>query len=168
MRDLQLKPRQACHTFKGCRAYHQSIHVMLQLTPQSTIFIYSSHIDFRKGIDGLASVCKQKMAIDPFGGALFVFYNRDRKAMKILAYDGQGFCLFAKRLSNGKFVYRHQTDHEQIYKQICYRALNILINNGNPTSANLGSNWRSQGVVMPREEFFGSTTHLRTIQLDPI
>jgi transposase len=108
------------------------------------------------------------MAMDPFGGALFVFYNRDRTAMKILCYDGQGFCLFAKRLSKGKFVYNHQMDHEQVCKQICYRALNILINNGDPASANLGSDWRTQRVVVPREESLWGSAQFSSISLDPV
>jgi len=45
---------------------------MLQLTPQSTIFVATIHIDFRKGIDGLIAVCNQKLTINPMGGALFV------------------------------------------------------------------------------------------------
>jgi len=48
-------------------------------------------VDFRKGIDGLAGVCRQKLAQDPFAGHLFVFRNRRATAIKILCYDTQGF-----------------------------------------------------------------------------
>ncbi len=51
---------------------------MLQLTPQSTIFVATIHIDFRKGIDGLIAVCNQKLTINPMGGALFLFYNKSK------------------------------------------------------------------------------------------
>ena len=116
---------------------------MLSLTPQSIIFVSTIYVDFRKGIDGLAAVCKQQLAVDPFAGALFLFYNRSYKTMKILLYDGQGFCLFTKRLSKGKFTFKYPAASEALYKQICYRALHILINNGDPSSAKLAKNWRT-------------------------
>ncbi len=59
--------------------------------------------DFRKGIDGLAPRCRQRLKADPWSGAMFVFSNKRRKALKILVYDGQGFWLCQKRLSQGRF-----------------------------------------------------------------
>ena len=81
---------------------------MLQLTPQSTIFVATIHIDFRKGIDGLIAVCNQKLTINPMGGALFLFYNKSKTTIKVLSFDGQGFWLCTKRLSQGKFKYKIQ------------------------------------------------------------
>ena len=54
-----------------------------------------------RGIDGLCSVCRRELDADPFCGALFVFRNKTRTALRILAYDGQGFWMCHKRLSNG-------------------------------------------------------------------
>ena len=48
---------------------------MLQLTPQSVIYIATKSIDFRKGIDGIAGFCKNSFSLDPFSGALFLFYK---------------------------------------------------------------------------------------------
>ena len=50
-------------------------------------------MDFRNGIDGLARVYQEQLQADPFSGRLFVFRNRRRTALKILAYDGRGFWL---------------------------------------------------------------------------
>src|SRR5215510_16388575 len=61
--------------------------------------------DFRKGIDGLARICKEELKSDPFGGSVFVFRNRRATALKILVYDGQGFWLAQKRLSQGRFLW---------------------------------------------------------------
>lgn len=115
---------------------------MLQLTPKSTIYVAAAYVDFRKGIDGLAAICRNDFKCNPLNGDLFLFYNRAHNAIKIIFYDGQGFCLFTKRLSKGRFVYKGKNNPE-FYKQICYRSLQIIINNGDPYKANLGRNWRS-------------------------
>lgn len=83
---------------------------MLQLTPQSVIYIASVAVDFRKGIDGLAGFCKNSFNLDPFSGALFLFYNNNKNSFKILFYDGQGFVLVAKRLSQGRFQYKNKVE----------------------------------------------------------
>ena len=49
---------------------------MLQLTPQSRVFLAREAADFRRGIDGLAALCRQHFGEDPMGGAIFVFRNR--------------------------------------------------------------------------------------------
>ena len=64
---------------------------MIQLTPQMRILVAVEPPDFRRGIDGLARLCRQELASDPFSGTVFVFRNRRRTAIKILVYDGQGF-----------------------------------------------------------------------------
>ena len=74
---------------------------MIQLTPQMRLLLAVEPVDFRKGIDGLVQVCRQRLNLDPMAGALFVFSNRRRRALKILMYDGQGFWLCQKRLSQG-------------------------------------------------------------------
>ena len=67
---------------------------MLQLTPQMRIYLAVQPVDFRKGIDGIAHVCRRTLDVDPFSGGVFVFRNRKRTALKILVYDGQGFWLY--------------------------------------------------------------------------
>jgi transposase len=76
---------------------------MIQITPQMRILVAIEPTDFRRGIDGLARVCKEVLRQDPFDGCVFVFRNRPATALKILVYDGQGFWLCHKRLSRGHF-----------------------------------------------------------------
>ena len=76
---------------------------MLQITPQMKILVAVEPADFRRGIDGLVRLCKDSLGQDPFAGAVFVFRNRRRTAIKALVYDGQGFWLCHKRLSEGRF-----------------------------------------------------------------
>ena len=88
----------------GCRGLGRSAlkaRAVIQITPRMRILVAVDPTDFRRGIDGLARQCRQALQRDPFSGALFVFRNRSAKAIKILAYDGQGFWLCQKRLSHG-------------------------------------------------------------------
>jgi transposase len=64
---------------------------MLQLTPHSRIFLAVEPIDGRKGIDGLAAVCRHALGDNPLDGAVYVFRTRAGTTLKLLAYDGQGF-----------------------------------------------------------------------------
>src|SRR5207245_9905351 len=76
---------------------------MLQLTPQSRIFLATQPVDFRKGIDGLGAVCRQILGENPLEGAVYVFRNRSGTALKLLLYGGQGYWIMMKRLSQGRF-----------------------------------------------------------------
>lgn len=76
---------------------------MLQIAPQMRILVALEPVDLRKGIDGLAELCREKLSADPFSGCLFVFRSRRATSIKLLQYDGQGFILAQKRLSKGRF-----------------------------------------------------------------
>ena len=66
---------------------------MIQITPQMRILVAIEPVDGRKGIDSLAQLCREKLAADPFSGCLFIFRSRSGTAIRLLAYDGQGFWL---------------------------------------------------------------------------
>jgi transposase len=68
----------------------------------NVIFIQKS-IDFRKGMDSLSSYCRNILKKDPMSGCIFVFRNKQKTCLRILFYDGQGFWLSTKRMSQGKF-----------------------------------------------------------------
>jgi transposase len=76
---------------------------MIQITPHMKILVAVEPVDFRRGIDGLAAVCRQALNTNPMTGTLFVFISRRRHAIKCLVYDSQGFWLCQKRLSRGRF-----------------------------------------------------------------
>ena len=76
---------------------------MIQVTPQMRVLVAVAPVDFRRGIDGLASLCRAVLKEEPMSGAVFAFRSRGRKAIKLLVYDGQGFWLCQKRLSAGRF-----------------------------------------------------------------
>ena len=83
---------------------------MLQITPQMRILAAVDSVDGRKGIDSLAALCREKLQADPFSGCLFVFRTRSATTIKILVYDGQGFWLATKRLSQGRFRWWPQSE----------------------------------------------------------
>lgn len=64
----------------------------------------------RKGFDGLARLVEENLKRDPFGGQIFVFRGRRGDLLKALWWDGQGLCLFAKRLERGRFVWPKAED----------------------------------------------------------
>jgi len=57
---------------------------MLQITPHMKILLAVEPVDFRKGIDGLAAICREKFKTDPMSGYLFVFRNKRSTAIKIV------------------------------------------------------------------------------------
>jgi len=78
---------------------------MIAITPHMRILAATDPVDFRKGIDSLAACVRKVLLSDPFSGYLFVFVNAKKTSIKILVYDGQGFWLFQKRLSKGRFCF---------------------------------------------------------------
>jgi transposase len=107
---------------------------MIQITPHMRIYLCIAPIDFRKGIDGLAQVCRGILDKDPFSGSMFIFRNKRKTTLKILLYDGQGYWLFVKRLSRGRFNWWPQNEKTPSI-DITPAQLHLLIWNGNLSDA---------------------------------
>jgi transposase len=69
------------------------------------VWLASGHTDMRKGFDGLAVLVQETLKRNPHSGHLFVFRGRRGGLIKVLWHDGQGMCLFAKRLERGRFIW---------------------------------------------------------------
>ena len=78
---------------------------MLNLGHTGTILVAIEPQDGRKGIDGLAGIVQGVLDRDPTSGDLFVFKNRRGTAIKILAWMGDGFALYHRRLEKGTFAF---------------------------------------------------------------
>lgn len=74
------------------------------------IWLVAGATDMRRGFDGLAALVAQKLQLDPFNGAAFIFRGRRGHLVKILVWDGQGLVLYAKRLERGHFVWPVTTE----------------------------------------------------------
>lgn len=120
---------------------------MLQITPQMRILVAVEAVDFRKGIDGLVQLCQEALGQDPFRGGVFAFRNRRATALKVLVYDGQGFWLCHKRLSQGRFRW-WPTSASQPAKTLAAHQLQVLLSAGDPEATKAAPDWRS--IALPR------------------
>ncbi len=119
---------------------------MIQLTPHMKILLAYEPVDFRKGIDSLVALCKAQLKQDPFSGSIFVFRNKSRTALKLLAYDGQGYWLCLKRLSAGRLQWwPTSSDLGTPVHPLAAQQLFILIYNGRPDQAHFAPSWREIG-----------------------
>lgn len=117
---------------------------MIQITPHMRVVVAIQPADFRRGIDGLARLCKDVLKHDPLSGWVFVFRNRAATAMKILVYDGQGFWLCHKRLSSGKFSW-WPSDKNAASKTLAAHQMHVLLSAGNPEATHAAPTWRAVG-----------------------
>jgi len=78
---------------------------MISLPTGTQIWIAAGVTDLRRGFTGLSAAVQTALALDPFGGHVFVFRGRRGDLIKVLWWDGDGLCLFAKRLERGRFVW---------------------------------------------------------------
>jgi transposase len=114
---------------------------MIQLIPQLRILLACKPIDFRNGIDGLAALCKRELEQDPFSGTLFVFRNRRGTALKLLCYDGLGYWLVTRRLSQGRLRWWPSHQGAPLHPMQAHQ-LSVLLYNGLPDQAKFAPAWR--------------------------
>lgn len=81
------------------------------MIPSGTrVWLAAGATDMRRGFDGLAALIQARLGADPFGGQVFIFRGRRGDLVKMLWWDGDGLCLFAKRLERGRFIWPQATD----------------------------------------------------------
>ena len=78
---------------------------MLTLGSTGRIWVCLDAVDGRKSFDGLAAIVSTQLGRDPLCGDLFVFKNRRGDRLKILAWQGDGFALYLRRLERGTFAF---------------------------------------------------------------
>lgn len=83
---------------------------MIGLPAGTQIWLAAGMTDMRRGFDGLAAIAQEHLEADPFGGHVFVFRGRRGDLIKLLWWDGDGLCLFAKRLERGRFIWPNATE----------------------------------------------------------
>jgi transposase len=83
---------------------------MITVPAGTQIWIAAGLTDLRRGFTGLSAIVQVKLEPDPFGGHVFVFRGRRGDLIKVLWWDGDGLCLFAKRLERGRFIWPQAED----------------------------------------------------------
>ena len=78
---------------------------MIGLSAGTRVWLAAGVTDMRKGMDGLAALAQTALTENPFSGHILVFRGRRGDLVKLLWFDGDGLCLFAKRLERGRFVW---------------------------------------------------------------
>lgn len=78
---------------------------MLSIAEGRCIWLCTRPTDMRRSFDGLSAQVRQSMAQNPVSGDWFVFINRKRTQLKILAFEDGGYCIWAKRLEQGQFAF---------------------------------------------------------------
>lgn len=91
---------------------------MIPIPPGVRVWLAAGHTDMRKGFDGLALLVQEVLRRDPHCGHLFVFRGRRGDLMKVLWHDGQGMCLFAKRLERGRFVWPNSSSGDAVDRAV--------------------------------------------------
>jgi transposase len=82
---------------------------MIALPGHTQIWIAAGVTDLRRGFTGLSGMVQTKLEQDPFSGHVFVFRGRRGDLIKLLWWDQDGLCLFAKKLERGRFVWPQAT-----------------------------------------------------------
>ena len=83
---------------------------MIPVPSNTRVWLAAGVTDMRRGFNTLASQAESALNGDAFCGHLFVFRGRRGDLLKIIWWDGQGACLFSKRLERGRFVWPSARD----------------------------------------------------------
>ena len=78
---------------------------MIELRTGTRIWLAAGVTDMRRGFDGLSAKVQAVLEQQPFSGHVFVFRGRRGDIVKLLWWDGDGLCLFSKRLERGRFIW---------------------------------------------------------------
>jgi transposase len=83
---------------------------VIPVPANTRVWLAAGVTDMRKGFNGLSALAERVLAADPYCGHLFVFRGRRGDLIKVIWFDGQGACLFSKRLEKGRFVWPSPAD----------------------------------------------------------
>ena len=100
---------------------------MLSVPESVRVFVARNPVDFRRQFDGLAGIVRDEFGMDPFGGYLFVFFNKRRDRIKLLVFQHTGFWLHYKRLERGTFEMLASVDDDDDCIEVDARRLRLLL-----------------------------------------
>jgi transposase len=83
---------------------------MIALPSHTKIWIAAGVTDLRRGFSGLSALVQTKLEQNPLSGQVFIFRGRRGDLVKLIWFDGDGLCLFQKRLERGRFIWPQATE----------------------------------------------------------
>jgi transposase len=83
---------------------------MIPVASGVRVWLATGPTDMQRGMNGLPIQVQETLRRDPHGRHLFVFRGKHGDLIKVLWHDGQGMCLFAKRLERGRFIWPSPAD----------------------------------------------------------
>ena len=83
---------------------------MIALPSHTKIWIAAGVTDLRRGFTGLSALVQTKLEQNPLSGQVFIFRGRRGDLVKLIWFDGDGLCLFQKRLERGRFIWPQATE----------------------------------------------------------
>jgi len=144
---------------------------MIPVPASTRVWLAAGVTDMRKGFNGLSALAEKVLEGDPFCGHLFVFRGRGGDLVKIIWWDGQGACLFAKRLERGRFA--GQSIRWGLLKksfQVCAEtgraAFHVMINRNKSTIA-AASFLRFMAIAVSKAWIFMFSRPIRTALASP-
>ena len=87
---------------------------MLSVPEQTSVYLYTAAADMRHGIDRLSEKIRNEIGRTPISGGIFVFLSRDRKKVRLLYWDRDGYAIWMKRLEAGAFKVELKDGYETI------------------------------------------------------
>lgn len=122
---------------------------MLSFPTSTEIVLFHSPVSFGRGIDGMVSLVRLVLQREPLNRGYFLFLSKGRDQIRVLWYDGQGFSLCTKRLSQGRFLNwpAAGSGPESILR--CFEA-QVVWAGGNFTQAGLGLDWKKLPGALAR------------------
>lgn len=127
---------------------------MLSLTGTTRVFLCRNPIDCRKAHDGLCALVRNEFRDDPFGGDVFVFFNKARDRIKLLLWDRNGFWLLYKRLERGRFPFDVRGVGARV--EITRAQLSMILEGIDGRSVKISSHFSTPLVIRSRGAMDGS------------
>jgi len=78
---------------------------MIGLAAGTRVWLEAGVTDMRKGFDSLAAQAQTVLGKEPVLGSCVLLSRSAGDLIKLLWWDGDGLCLFAKRLERGRFIW---------------------------------------------------------------
>ena len=126
---------------------------------QVKIWLYAKPTDMRRSFTGLAAMAKNLIGEDPLSGNFFVFINRRQTQLKILYFDRSGFCIWAKRLEQGRFNYNKKIGEKQVLN---WTQLKMIIE-----GIELKDTRQTKRYCHPNDEIIGYNSRYGTNSVQP-